>query len=285
MTKVSVIGMGSMGARMANVLLNAGHEVAVWNRTVARGAALAEAGARHSADIASALEGAQIAISMLRDEAASRAVWLRDGGLDALDRGALLIECATVSPAWIAALEAAAEARGTRLLEAPVLGSRPQAEAAALIFLLGGDEGDLAEAAPLFADMGGAQHHCGPLGRAAALKLAANALFTVQVATLGELLGYLTRSGYDVEQAVAVLGALPVTSPAAKAAVAGIQARAFAPQFPIELVEKDLACIEGAAKHLQADVPIAQAALAVYREAMTAGRSKQNITAVAAAYF
>ncbi len=284
MTKLAVIGLGAMGRRMACVLATAGHHVSAWNRTPLEDGALDAAGVRQDDDLASAISGAAVIISMLRDDVASRAVWIEGAGLDQLSPGSLLIECATVSPAWIAELAAAADARGLTLLEAPVLGSRPQVEAGALIFLLGGEGGDIERAGPLFEALGAARHHCGPLGHASAMKLAANSLFALQVAALGELLGYLRGQGFDEARAVELLSALPVTSPVAKAAAAGIEARAFAPLFPIELVVKDLTCLATAASDLGIGLPLAGAVGGVYRAALEAGRGEENITAVAAAY-
>jgi len=286
MTKTAMLGMGAMGSRMAQSLLAAGHEAAVWNRTGARAAALAESGGRVADTPAAAVAGCEIAISMVRDDEASRRVWLdpTDGGLAAMPAGAIAIESATVTPAWARELAAVCAARGVRFLDAPVAGSRPQAAAGKLIFLAGGDAGTLTAAEPVLSAMGGAAHHAGPAGAGAALKLAVNALFGVQVAAMAELLGMLERCGLDPERAVDILGATPLCSPAAKMAAGAMLAGQFAPLFPIELVEKDFGYAVATAAARGADVPLATATREVYQKAMHAGHDGDNITGVAQRY-
>jgi 3-hydroxyisobutyrate dehydrogenase len=129
-TKVAILGLGTMGGGMASNLLKAGVPLAVYNRTQSKAKPLAEKGARVAATPADAARGASIVISMLADDAASRDAWLgKDGALAAVDRGTILIECSTVSPAWIEELSGLAERHGAELLDARVTGSRAQAEA------------------------------------------------------------------------------------------------------------------------------------------------------------
>ena len=138
--RVAVLGLGTMGLGMAKNLLKAGFEVSVFNRTQSKAEPLRAEGATLAATPAEAAAGAEVVISMLADDAASRAVWLGEkGALQAMEEGAVLVESSTATPAWVEALKAAAEARGCPLLDAPVTGSKPQAEAAQLSFLVGGE--------------------------------------------------------------------------------------------------------------------------------------------------
>jgi 3-hydroxyisobutyrate dehydrogenase len=123
---------------------------------------------------------------------------------------------------WIKALSAAAAARGVSFLDAPVVGSRPQAEAAQLIFLAGGDPGVVARAEPVLKVMGIAVHHVGPNGAGAAMKLGINALFGIQVAALAELLALLRLRGVSPARAAEIISSTPVASPAAKGAAQSI---------------------------------------------------------------
>jgi 3-hydroxyisobutyrate dehydrogenase len=282
MTKVAVLGLGAMGSRMAMKLVEAGHEVTVWNRTPDRAAALVAAGAVAAATPRAAVAEADIAIAMVRDDAASRAVWLdpATGALDHMKAGAVAIESSTLSLDGVHMLARAAAAASVDFLDAPVAGSRPQAEAGQLIYFVGGEAEVLERVRPVLAPMGLAVHHAGGVGAGAALKLAVNALFGVQVAVLAELIGLLRRNGADLPRAVEILGLTPVASPAAKGAMAAMLAGRHAPMFPVELVEKDL----GYAVAATSEAPISAAARAVFAAAMGCHLGLENLTAAARLY-
>ena len=152
--KVAILGLGTMGGGMAANLLKAGFSLTVYNRTAAKAEPLISAGARLASSPADAAKGAAVIISMLADDAASRSVWLgRDGALEAAEHGAVLIESSTVSPAWVAELADLAANHGAELLDAPVTGSRTQAGAGQLSFLVGGSEAALKAATPILQSM------------------------------------------------------------------------------------------------------------------------------------
>ena len=152
--KVAVLGLGTMGSGMAQNLLKAGHTVTVYNRTPAKAEALRTAGARVAATPAEATRDAEFVIAMLADDQASRDVWFgSDGALQAARPDAILIDSSTVSPAWVSELAAAAKQRGLEFLDAPVTGSRMQAAAGQLSFLVGGSDAAVAEATPILQAM------------------------------------------------------------------------------------------------------------------------------------
>ncbi len=220
---------------------------------------------------------------MVRDDDAARAIWLDEetGALAAMDPSAIAIESSTLTPAFVAELARKCAARDIALLDAPVAGSRPQAAAGQLIYLVGGRSDALDRVRDLLSLMGGAIHHVGPTGTGAVMKLAVNALFGIQVAALGEMLGMTSKAGIPLEQAVELLGTMPITSPAIKGVGGLIAAGKFAPMFPIDLVEKDFRYIEEAADALDADTPTASAVRAVYASAKTNDLGNENINAVA----
>ncbi len=281
MANVTVLGLGAMGSRMAIRLLNAGHRVTVWNRSPERAEPLVVRGALIAASPGEGVEDAEFAIAMLRDDDGSREVWLgQSGALDGLPSGAVAIESSTLTVGWVRELSERCEAHGARFLDAPVAGSRPQAEAGQLIYLVGGEAATFARAEPLLKAMGGVVHHVGASGSGAALKLALNTLSGIQVAAVAELLPMLRRTGVDAERAVDILGQTPVMSPAAKGAAAGMLARAFAAQFPVELVEKDFGYLLAAA----GDAPLSRATRAVFAQAIDRGFGDDNLTGVVRLY-
>lgn len=285
MTKVAVLGLGAMGRRMVRRLAAAKLELVVWSRSGAP-SDLADLGLRVASSPRDAATGADLVLSMVTDDPASRAVWLTPdvGAIEGVGHGTLAIECSTLTPEWVVALRAQVEAKGARFLDAPVVGSRPQAEAGALVHLVGGDATDLERARPVLAAMSNAIHHLGATPAGAVAKLAANSLFGVQVALVGELLGFARAAGLDPKRLVGALGGLPILSGAAKVAADAMLADKFAAMFPIELVAKDFRYAAQAAEGAGAHVPLTRQAGEVFAAAAASGLGAENITAVAKHY-
>ncbi len=225
-------------------------------------------------------------ISMVSDDDASRHVWCDEetGALRALAPGSLVIESSTISPSWASDLAEKSRALGLRFLDAPVVGSRPQAENGSLVHLVGGAASDVEQAAPVLAAMGCAIHRMGLTPSGAITKLAVNALFVSQVATLAELFNATARAGVDVSAMLAVLSTLPVMSPAAKVAGAAIADQRFEPLFPIGLVAKDLRYAAESARASGSMVPLVERLVTVFERAVAKGLSGENVTAIAKIY-
>ncbi|MDB4989253.1 MAG: 3-hydroxyisobutyrate dehydrogenase [Myxococcaceae bacterium] len=284
-TRIAFLGLGAMGQRMASRLEAAGWDVVVWSRSGVPASARSLSG-RAVATAQAAVSGADLVFSMLKDDDASRAVWLSpsDGALSALRAGAVAVECSTLSPAWASELsERMARARRD-FIEAPVVGSRPQAEAGSLVFLAAGDPRALDRVRPSLACMGGAVHHLGAAPAAAYAKLIVNALLGVQVAALAELIAFADRAELDLSSFMTALEGLPVLSAAAKNAAAGILARRFEPAFPVELMSKDLRYVLSAAEAVDRVLPVVQRVSEVFETGRSSGHAHENLTAVAKLY-
>jgi 3-hydroxyisobutyrate dehydrogenase len=281
MTTITVLGLGAMGSRMAANLIKAGHTVTVWNRSPAAADTLVAAGARWAGTPKEASMGADFVMAMVRDDQASRQVWLdaSTGALAGMSPGAIAIESSTLTPDWIRDLGRQAADRSIALLEAPVSGSTPQAEAGQLVYLVGGEAATLARAEPILKTMGSVIQHVGSLGAGALTKLTTNTLLGIQVSVLGELIGLLRHAGADVAKVLEAVAATPVWSPVAGRVAGSMLAGGFAPQFPVELIEKDFTyTVDTATSELM--VPTIAAARGVFRAAMECGLGKENMTAV-----
>ncbi len=285
MARIAFLGLGAMGSRMAANLAAAGHDLAVWNRTAERAATPAGHSARVAATPREAAEGAEFIISMVRDDEASRAVWTTPdtGALSGMPAGATAIECSTLSLAWTHELAAACLAQGHAFVDAPLAGSRPQADARALIFFAGGEQRDVERVRPILLAAGAAVHHAGPAASGMALKLAVNSLFATQVAAIAELLEVLRRNGVNPAHALEIIGSTPVCAPGIKAAGEMMLRDAFAPLFPVELAEKDLGYAAVAVGEADKG-PLTRAAREVFRNAKAAGFGPEHVTAVAKLY-
>lgn len=283
MAKVSVLGMGAMGSRMALSLINVNHDVTVWNRSLAKTEAIKQAGARVADTPRNAVKEAEFVISMVRDNEASKKVWLSDdGALAGMNKEAIAIESSTLSVAWTKELGKELERQGIAFLDAPVAGTRPQAEAAQLIYFVGGEKIAFEKVRPILQTMGSKIHYVGEIGSGMTIKLAVNSLFAIQVSAMGELINLMGQSGLDGAEAVEVLTSTPVCSPAAVMAAKAIVARKFAPLFPIELVSKDLEY--AIALTDETNLPLVTATQKIYATAVDRGYAEDNITGIAQLY-
>lgn len=284
--RIACLGLGAMGSRMAKRLLQAGFPVTVWNRTESNAKPLIEAGATLATTPRGAVRDATHVVAMVWDDAASHAVWLdpETGALAGMANGAVAIECSTVTPAHIGMLAGRFAAAGVEWLEAPVVGSRPQAESGQLIALVGGPEVVLEACQPVLAPIAATVVPVGGYGSAAHAKLAANAVFAAQVAALAEALGYLTRSGMPADQAAEVLGRLPVVAPPLAMAVKVMAARSFAPNAPVDLLAKDIGYFRQSGERVGSRTPLAEAVGRLLEETARAGYGGENVTAVSRLY-
>jgi 3-hydroxyisobutyrate dehydrogenase len=270
-----------MGAGMAANLLKAGFSLTVYNRTAAKAEALVSAGVRLASTPADAAKGASIVIGMLADDAASREVWAgKDGALEGVEDDSILIESSTVSPAWIAELAELAARRGTELLDAPVTGSRMQAEGAQLTFLVGGSDRALQAATPALRAMSKEVVHLGPAGSGAKMKLINNFLCAVQIASLAEGLTWIERSGLDRDKALSILKSGAPGSPLLGTISARMVNRDYAVNFLLKLMTKDLKYAWTEAARCGVDLTTAYTARGLFEAAIAEGFGEQDLAAV-----
>jgi 3-hydroxyisobutyrate dehydrogenase len=282
MATIGLLGLGAMGSRMATRLLEAGHTVKVYNRTPDKVKPLVEKGAVAAATPKDAAQNSEIIISMVRDDEASKAVWLSEntGAIHGLSKDAIAVESSTLTTDWVQTLSQHVSKTGATFVDAPVVGSRPQAEAGQLIYLVGGSEEAVTKLQPVLAVMGGSVQHVGATGTGTTMKLVVNALFGIQLAALAELLAFAEKAGVDNAKVLEVLGTTPVLSPAAKGGGTLMMNKQFAPMFPIELVEKDFGYMVKSADKVISNMPMSSAARKVYQQAVSQDLGSENISAV-----
>jgi 3-hydroxyisobutyrate dehydrogenase len=211
MAKITMLGGGAMGSRLALNFLKAGHTLTIYNRSPERVADLVAQGAALATTPRQAVVGAEFVISMVRDNAASREVWLTEdsGALYGLTPGVIAVESSTLTPDWVQEIATAIGKSGAEFLEAPVLGTRPQAESGQLVYLVGGESSTLERARTVLQTNAAAIHHVGGVGAGAAMKLAINAQYGVQVAIWAETLALLAKQGIETARAVEIINTLP----------------------------------------------------------------------------
>lgn len=280
-TKIALLGLGLMGSGMAGRLLDAGYPLTIWNRTPDKAQPLEARGARLAKSPREAAAGAALVISMLADVPVCRDVWLGRGeALVDIAPGTILIDSSTVSVEWIVELEQAAREHGCDLVDAPVTGSKPQAEAGQLLFLAGGSSATVNKVTPILKAMGRDVVHVGPAGSGARLKLINNFLAGSQAAALAEALSLIERSGLDREKALGVLTEGAPGSPMVKLLSGRMTARQYEPNFVLRLMAKDLRYAVTEADHQALDLDMGRAALRVFEHAIAAGQGDDDMSAV-----
>src|ERR1700736_2793157 len=200
--KVAILGTGKMGAAMARRLHQRGYELSLWNRTRSRADELGVGQVFDSP--AEAVQGADLAISMLTDSAAVRQTYLGKGGAAEVNGAPIYVDSSTVDPGTHEQLAKALSERGASFIEAPVVGSVPAVESGKLLILVGGDESTLERIRPVLEVLGEVRY-IGPLGHGARLKLIANSMLAITSAAAGELYNAGVRAGVDRQRVWEIL--------------------------------------------------------------------------------
>jgi 3-hydroxyisobutyrate dehydrogenase-like beta-hydroxyacid dehydrogenase len=230
MASVAVIGLGGMGSRIARRLLDAGHELTVWNRTPAKAEAL---GVPVAASPADAAASSDVVITMVADPAALQAVTEGEDGVAAGAEETTVIEMSTVGPAAIERLAS----HVPRLLDAPVLGSLSEVESGTLSIFVGGDEALFERHRPLLETLG-KPLYVGPSGSGAAAKLVANSTLLTVIGAVGEAVALADALGLSREAAFDVLSRTALADQAERRRP-GLESGEFPPRFPLRLARKD----------------------------------------------
>ena len=282
MQTVALLGLGVMGAGMGQNLLKAGFPLTVYNRTRSKAELLAAKGAHVAETPRAAASDAHVIISMVGDDAASQAIWLGDdGALSGAREDTILIECSTLSVAWVHELAGLAEQRNLAFLDSPVTGSKDAAEAGELRLMVGGDTAILERARPVLEAVSKRIDLFGPTGSGAIIKLINNLMGAVQVVALAEGLSLAERAGLNMEQVVAfIINAAP-GSPIVKGKAARMANHDYGDtQFALKWMHKDTTYALRAADELGVPMPTLAVAREIYRMARNLGLGDHDFAAV-----
>jgi 3-hydroxyisobutyrate dehydrogenase len=187
---------------------------------------------------------------MLTDAPAIREVLLTDAVRPHL-AGRTIIQMGTIRPEESIQIGAAVQAAGGDYFEAPVLGSIPQAQQAELIVMVGGSTEQFTQWRDLLATFGPEPRHIGPLGKAAAVKLALNQLIGSLTGAFSLSLGMVQRHGIDVETFMSILRNSALYAPTFDKKLPRMLERNFAdPNFPAKHLLKDMQLVEEEAASL-----------------------------------
>ena len=269
-----------MGLGMAQRLLGAGHRLRIYNRTVGRAKSLVQQGATLCASPREAAEDAEVIISMVADDTASREIWLGAEGVfsGVLPTGTLVIECSTLSHDWVLELAAEAERRSLSYVDCPVTGLPDMAAAGELTLLVGASPTDLVRAQPILNAFSKQTIHFGAVGAGTVYKLMINLQGAIQIASIAEGMALAERAGLNLRTVADAIAMGQAASPQvvrnARRIVDGDhdQDVLFTPQLRLKDVEYALRL----ARKLNIGAPLGATASAAYAKLCSLGHAHSN---------
>ncbi len=284
--KIGVCGTGRMGSSIAQRLMSVGHEVAVWNRSLAKTQPLTDAGAKLFASPAELVAGCEVIIVMLLNDAASEAVYREPNGiLKSKLAGKLVIDMSTIHPDTMTSNGSSVLQQGAAFVECPVGGSTGPAKEGKLFGLVGGAKADLTRAMPVLEQLCRRTEHVGALGSGATMKLAINLPLLVYWQALGEALTICKPLNLSADRLIDILSDTAGTPTAMKgrgAAIAKVLGGSPMGEtaFGVSAAKKDLATAVQFGASIHAELPVTKSALACFEEAEAAGLGDADATAV-----
>jgi 3-hydroxyisobutyrate dehydrogenase-like beta-hydroxyacid dehydrogenase len=274
--RVAFLGLGIMGHAMATNLAKAGHEVTVWNRTPGK---LVE-GAGVAPTPAAAAQGAEVVWLCVSDTDAVESVLFGPDGVEqSLTQGMIIADSSTISPSATLKFAERVKGKGVAYVDAPMTGSKIGAQNGSLVFIVGGDEGDIERLEPLFAAMGKKTFRMGETSKGQATKLAMNLQIALIFEGFAEALTLATKLGVDPAKLLSLIEATMVRSGVIDYKGPFVLARDFSPNFPLRLMHKDIRLTLEAAKEARVKLPALETVEEIYEMATEDGHQDLDYAA------
>ena len=255
--KVGFIGLGIMGKPMAKNLIEAGHDLVLYNRTREKADDLAGDNATVAATPKEVAEQSDIIITMLPDSPQVGEVLTGpDGVLEGVTEGALIVDMSTISPVVTKELAAKAREKGASMLDAPVSGGDVGAIDGTLSIMVGGSEEDFGRAKPLFEVMGKTITRVGESGTGQVVKAANQIVVALTIEAVSEALVLGSKAGVEPEKILDVLGGGLAGNKVMEAKREKFLGHSFDPGFKIELHHKDLGIALAAGREYGVTLPV-----------------------------
>ena len=278
---IALLGTGTMGTGMGRNLLAAGFPVRAWNRTFARAAPLAEAGATVVESPAAAATGASIVLTMLSDGAVVEAAMNGpDGALPVLGERSMWIQSSTIGVDETDRFARLASGHGVVLVDAPVLGSKIPAERGELTVLASGPATARGRCQPIFDAIGSRTIWVGEAGAGTRLKLVVNTWVNGLVGVLAETIALARALDIDPEQFLTTIEGSPQGTPYARMKGDLMIQRKYPTAFSAALAAKDIRLAREAAAARGGDLPISGTLANLYRQAIERGLGDEDNSAI-----
>ena len=282
MAKLGFLGLGLMGGPMAEHLLDAGHEVALWSHTKAKARKLAKSkkGGVYCDTPAEVGSFAECVFLCVGDSAMSEAVLTGpDGVIEGIAADAVVADCSTIAPSVARKLAKQFEAKGAWYLDAPCTGSTPGARGGTLTFMVGGSKKIFARTKPYFEAMGTRFYYCGKQGMGLHAKLSQNLVLANMLQGFVEGMVLAAKAGVDPELMFEILD-----NSAAKAGLISFKApqifaRNFEAAFPLKWMKKDVSLMLDSGRELGVPLPNTALVHEMFTAGIARGHGDEDIAA------
>lgn len=284
--RIGFLGLGTMGEPIANNLRKAGHDITVWNRTRSKADHIVSKGGKLARTPRECAAGRDLVFTCVSDEKALDAVLDGpEGALAGLGRGDTLVDLSTAGTRSARSVASRAAARGAAFVASPVLGSKPAAEQAQVVLVVGGPAAARDKARPALRAVSARIFELDDPAQAALLKLCVNAVGGAMIAGFGEALALGASGGLPAAKLIEVLQASSFHSPLFLMKGELVEQKDWAARFAIALAEKDQRLAQEAAAEQGAKMPINEAVRRLLAEAIQSGRGDKDVAAVADLFF
>jgi 3-hydroxyisobutyrate dehydrogenase-like beta-hydroxyacid dehydrogenase len=278
--KLGFIGLGNMGSRIAQRLLDKGYPLVAYDRDVTKAEAVAGKQGFAAKNILELARTVDVILSCLTNDEAVHSVYAGQDGVFAKARpGTIVLEMSTISPESSRELHRLGAKRGIEVLDVAISGSTPAAEQGILTLLAGGNQDLFRAAEPIFQAIAKQYFLLGGPGSGTTMKLVVNTLLGVGMQAIAEAVVLGEKAGLDRERLLDVLSKTAVVAPAHMGKLARVAINDYTPQFPLSLMNKDFGLILRTAANGGVSMPAAEAAFRVNSEEL-AGGGDEDFSAV-----
>ena len=280
--RIGFAGLGLMGQRMAPHFLTQGYPLTVWNRSAEKAEPLRARGAGVASNPKALAEASEVVFACIADPPAVESFVFGDEGLiHGVRKGFRYVETSTISPDLTKRIDAALQAKGAAMLEAPVTGSKNGAANASLLMMTGGERAIHDELLPLLHVIGTKAIYCGPMGAGSFVKLLGNTYISFMLEALAETSVLAKTAGIPLETVLEVVMASGFQSPYYTFKGGALIKRDFDQHFSIDLLVKDQNLMLQEAAKAQASMPGLVAIRDVCQQARDQGLGQDDIIGVA----
>ena len=279
--KITIIGLGIMGKGMANNLIKNGVDLTVFNRSKEPVRELEAQGAKAAISVNEAVAEADIVFTMLSTPEVVQTLMLEEnGGLYAMKKNAVWVDCTTVDPAFTLSANQVAQQAGIRFMDAPVTGTKPHAESGNLTFFVGAEKSLLEEVTPYFNMMGQKINHVGETGKGSAFKILLNLMLAQSMIIFSEAVLLGQKLGLDRDFLLDNISKAPIAAPFTQFKTQMIKSGEYEVNFPLELMHKDIHLATQTAYALNQPLYLGNLAKELFASAKQEGMGRLDFAAI-----
>ncbi len=279
--KLGFIGLGNMGSRIVQRLLDNGYVLVAYDRDPSKVEAVAGKGAFAAKNIHELASTVDVVLSCLTNDEAARSVYAGADGVFADARPeTVVLEMSTIAPETSRELHTLGARRGIEVLDVAISGSTPAVEQGTVTLLAGGNPELFRAAKPIFQTIAKQYFLLGNSGSGTAMKLVVNTLLGVGMQAIAEAVAFGEKSGLDRDRLLEVLSKTAVIAPAHVGKLARVAVNDYSPQFPLRLMNKDFDLILKAAAKEHVSMPATEAAFHVNSEELAGNKDDRDFSAV-----